>query len=179
MNLQKESPLSTEDISAFFGDVFEASEGSDEGQLIAGFVHSLLLRTPERDIRLFTARDEGRLIGAICLSRMTYPDDPRDVFMLSPVAVATEAQGQGIGKRLITTGLDALKDEGISYAITYGDPAYYARCGFAQITEDFAKAPLALSQPQGWLGQPLGQTGNSPFKGTPTCVKALNNTALW
>ncbi|RFP90893.1 N-acetyltransferase [Rhodobacteraceae bacterium 63075] len=167
------------EIIALFSDTFTASEGAEEGRLIGDFVSGLLADTHRDDLRFFTAHESGALAGAVVFSRLRYPGDAREVFILSPMAVRPDMQRGGIGQRLITHGLDALREEGARYALTYGDPAYYAKTGFQPVDEGFAPAPLPLSMPQGWLGQPLQAGGEEPFRGTPACVPALDNPALW
>ncbi|NHX28161.1 N-acetyltransferase [Escherichia coli] len=165
-------------MATLFAETFAASEGADEGEVIRAFVADMLATTPAPDLHVFTALDEGAPVGCILFSRLRY-DDTRTVFILSPVAVRPGHQGRGVGQGLITHGLGALRDSGVDYAITYGDPAYYTRVGFAQITQDFAPAPLPLSQPIGWLGQSLSETAPAPFAGPSHCVSALNNPGLW
>ena len=55
--------------------------------------------------------------------------------MMAPVAVATAHQGKGIGQRLISHGLDALRREGVDIAVTYGDPAFHGRVGFKPVSD--------------------------------------------
>lgn len=49
---------------------------------------------------------------------------------LGPVAVAPVHQRQGIGTRLISTGLEALRERGVPFVVVLGSPDYYARFGF-------------------------------------------------
>jgi hypothetical protein len=91
------------------------------------------------------------LSGAIVFSRMSYAGDARAVFVLAPVAVAPDRQGQGVGTALIRHGLDALRARGVDVALTYGDPAYYGRLGFRPITTEIAAAPFRCNSPMaGW-----------------------------
>lgn len=166
-------------LEDLFRDTFTKAEGADEGRLIGAFVSALLGTTPPDDLRVFSAWDAGELIGAIAFSRLRYPSDPRAVFILSPVAVRSDQQGEGIGQALIAHGIQVLRDEGSDCLLTYGDPAYYLKSGFHPISESFAAAPLTLSMPQGWLGQPLTEAGKAPYSGTPACVTALKTPALW
>lgn len=166
-------------IISLFTETFTASEGPDEGALIGRLVQDLLARTPAADIRVFRATDNGRLVAAVVFTRLTYPDDPRYVVLLSPMAVATECQGKGIGQALIRHALEALRSEGAEVAITYGDPAFYGRVGFGPITEDQARAPLPLSMPQGWIGQSLTDGQMPVLRGKPACVPALNRPEVW
>jgi predicted N-acetyltransferase YhbS len=113
----------------------------------------------------FAARVEGALVGAIVFSRMRYAGDARQVFVLAPVAVATDRQGQGVGTALIRHGLAALRARGVDVALTYGDPAYYGRIGFRPITTEDRRGALSAAIPHGWLGQALGGGPLRPLVG--------------
>jgi len=169
----------TEDLAAFFEAVFSASEGASEGAVIGALAKGLLTTTPAPDLHVFTAHVEGALTGAIILTRLDYPDDARRVWLLSPVAVATDVQGTGVGQALISYGLKALQAKGADVALTYGDINFYAKVGFAQITPEIATPPQPLSYPHGWLGQSLTGAPLAPLKGASTCAKALSDPAYW
>ena len=166
-------------IIDLFAATFTASEGREEGALIGELVRNLLETTPDDDIHVFTASENGALAGAAIFTRLTYPQDARTVFILSPMAVATVRQGEGIGQALIGHALSALRERGVDVAMTYGDPAFYGKVGFEPVSEDRARAPLPLSQPIGWIGQSLSGGPLTPLKGPGTCVAALNDPALW
>jgi predicted N-acetyltransferase YhbS len=99
--------------------------------------------------------------------------------LMAPVAVASEHQGNGIGQRLIAHGLDALRQEGVDIAVTYGDPAFYGRSGFKPVTEAELPAPQPLNQPQGWIAQSLTEAPLTPLRGPARCVAAFDDPALW
>ncbi|WP_051332398.1 GNAT family N-acetyltransferase [Cucumibacter marinus] len=166
-------------LIALFTRTFTVSEGQKEGALIGDLVRDLLADTPTRDIRVFCAEVEGDPIGAAIFTRLTYPEDPHIVFLLSPLAVAPESQGQGIGQALLKKALEMLRCEGIQIAITYGDPSFYGRVGFRPVTEKQARAPLPLSFPGGWIGQSLTEVQMPNLQGPSTCVSALNRSELW
>jgi putative acetyltransferase len=168
-----------QELIDLFTATFAASEGPDEGALIGGLVHDLLADTPRDDIRVFCAEDEGNIIGAVIFTRLTYPADPHIVFLLSPMAVASERQRKGIGQALLSHALQALRFEGIQIAVTYGDPNFYGRVGFRRITEDQARAPLPLSFPHGWIGLSLTGDVMPTLQGPSTCVSALNRSDVW
>lgn len=90
--------------------------------------------TPQEDLRVFTAWNNGDLDGAIIFSRLTFVGDTCAVFVLGPVAVATKRQGKSIGQRLISHGLTVLRQQGVDFAATYRDPRFYERVGFTAIT---------------------------------------------
>jgi putative acetyltransferase len=166
-------------IVNLFEATFTASEGADEGVLIGGLVRNLLATTPADDIRVFRAEDAGHLVGAVVFTRLTYPDDPRLVVLLSPMAVASHRQRQGVGTTLIAHALSILRANGAEVAITYGDPAFYGRVGFKPITEEMAPAPRPLRLPHGWIGQSLTGEAFPAFSGRPACVPALNRPDVW
>jgi len=166
-------------ISEFFTATFSASEGADEGKVIGDLVRDLMETTPSKDLFVWSAYDDQMFLGCIFLSRLAYAEDDRTVFILSPVAVRTDRQKNGIGQKLIAYGVDDLRQKGIDFVLTYGDPNYYSKTGFRQITEEFAQAPLKLSLPEGWLGQSLSDKDERPLSGPSRCVPALNNPELW
>lgn len=167
-----------QEVVDLFTATFTASEGAEEGALIGDLVRAQLARTARPDLRVFLAEEEGALVGGAVFTRLAYDDD-RAVFVLGPVAVATGRQGRGIGQALLEHGLAALRDAGVDIAVTYGDPAYYARVGFAPIPETLAAAPFQLRHPEGWLGQSLTDEPLRPLKGRPRCVEALNDPVFW
>ncbi len=166
------------DIESLFVSVFTKSEGKLEGALIGNLSKELIAETDERDLYGFVAVDEGRIIGSIFFSRLTFESDI-DVFILSPVAIHSNHQGKGIGQELISYGLRAMKANGVQLAITYGDPRFYTKVGFNPVSQDIVRPPLELSQPEGWLGQTLGGDSIEVIPGSCSCVKALNNPAYW
>jgi len=168
-----------EQIVDLFVATFTASEGAEEGALIGNLVSGLLKDTPHRDIHVFTVSDHGDIVGGAVFSRLIYADDRRSVFILSPMAVATIRQGQGIGKALLRHALAVLRDNGVDVAVTYGDPAFYGKVGFLPISQDTAAAPLPLSFPEGWIGQSLTGEPLRALKGRCTCVAALDDPAFW
>ncbi|PRZ42624.1 GNAT family N-acetyltransferase [Tritonibacter scottomollicae] len=134
-------------IADIFNASFTASEGSKEGELIGELAHRLMEETPQEDLRVFTAWNNGELDGAIIFSRLTFDGDKRAVFVLGPVAVATKRQGKNIGQRLIAHGLTVLQQQGVDFAATYGDPRFYERVGFTAITEKKCARAISFAAP--------------------------------
>jgi putative acetyltransferase len=109
-----------------FTSTFNASEGEEEGALIGELARNLLGGAAEEDLFVFAAEEDGTIVGGIVFSRLSYEQDERTVFVLAPVAVAPFQQGKGIGQRLLSHGLAALRSAGVDIVMTYGDPNYYA-----------------------------------------------------
>lgn len=168
----------TEEVIELFTEVFSASENESEGQVIGNLVSDLIATTDPADLIGFVAISGDRIVGCIFFSRFLVPGD--DVaFILSPVAIATGEQGAGIGQQLISYGLDHLKSLDVNLAFTYGDPSYYSKTGFNQITEEVVTAPFELSQPEGWLAQSLDGNPLKAMQGPTRCVGALGHQKYW
>lgn len=170
-----------EDASAIvqlFRSVFADSEGETEGELIGKLAAGLLETTNERDLFNYVANADGRVVGSVFFSRLDFGTDI-EAFILAPVAVSSDRQREGIGQALINHGLAELTDRGINAVLTYGDPAFYQKVGFRQISSTIIKAPYELSQPEGWLGQSLVDNSLESLSGKCTCVAAFNNPVYW
>jgi len=166
-------------IAELFRATFTASEGASEGELIGSLAADLMAQTPAKDLRVFTAMQDGRLVAAVVFSRLSFPQDARQVALLSPMAVATDQQSKGIGQSLLAFALGTLRTDGVGVVMTYGDPVFYSKAGFCQITEGQARAPLPLSMPFGWLGQCLTGPEFAPLQGPSFCVAPLNRPDVW
>ena len=98
--------------------------------------------------------------------------------LLGPLAVLPERQRQGLGSALVRAGLDALRDRGTRRVLVLGDPAYYARFGFAP--ERGTAAPYDL--PEAWRDawQSLALSDESAPKAKRLAVPApWRDPALW
>lgn len=179
MDFTTEYKDKTDDIIAMFAETFTQSEGAEAGLLIKGLVTDMLTTLTADDMRVFSAVEDGTVLGSVIFTRMTYEQDARTVFILAPVAISTSQQGQGLGQRLIQHGLQALNSEGVSIALTYGDINLYSKVGFGLITEADAQAPLPLQYPEGWLGQSLSGGRFEPLQGPSRCTTPLNDPDHW
>ncbi|MCG5517162.1 MULTISPECIES: GNAT family N-acetyltransferase [unclassified Ectothiorhodospira] len=179
MEFSKKFKGREQNIIDLFHAAFAHAEGAEEGALIGNLVRHQMTDTTEPDLHVFLAKMDRAIVGGAIFSRLTYDQDDRCVFILAPVAVASERQGQGIGQKLLARGLEALRNAGVDVVLTYGDPNYYSRVGFKPISESLAPAPFTLKQPEGWLGQSLAGGEMAPLKGAPHCIPALNDPVFW
>ena len=97
-------------------------------------------RHVEEDVRInaagaFVAEADGRILGYIT----THIDRIAGKARIPNLAVAAEARGQGLGRRLIAYALDYLRREGVAYAMIetmvgneVGEHLYPA-CGFVEV----------------------------------------------
>lgn len=165
-------------LGKLFREVFTASATAAEGAVIESLVRTLMAETPADELRGYAAEEDGRLVGGIVFSRLkTERGGP--AVLLSPVAVATDRQGRGLGRGLIEHGLRELQRVGVRLAVTYGDPAFYGRVGFHPVSTAQLTPPFALSQPEGWLAQVLPGRPVTEVLGRCTCVAAFDDPGLW
>lgn len=78
------------------------------------------------------AESDGEVVGHIAFSCASIGDASAGWYLLGPVAVRPGRQGEGIGRALIESGLDALRARGARGCVLVGDPAFYGRFGFGQ-----------------------------------------------
>lgn len=176
----------SQNVIDLYTKVFSNSEGQKEGESIGNLVADLIITTDDRDIIGFvTVSDDVEniigdtmIVGCVFFSRLTL-SNKEIAFILSPLAVAIEQQRKGIGLQLIQHGIDYLKSKKVDLLFTYGNPAYYSKVGFQQISEDIVKAPLKLSQPEGWLAQSLQRDTINITNTSSECVQALNKQQYW
>ncbi|WP_064608275.1 GNAT family N-acetyltransferase [Photobacterium sp. J15] len=167
-----------EEIKQLFCNTFSDSEGETEGKLIGDLAYDLIDITDSNDLFIFVATENKKIIGSIIFSRLTF-ETQISAFLLGPVAVQTAKHGKGVGQALINFGLQTLKDHGVQLAFTYGDPNFYSKVGFAHVSEEQIKAPLALTYPEGWLAQSLVSEKVAPIKGNSSCVEAISKPVYW
>jgi len=178
MNLELYEPSQQQKITELYTSVFTDSEGKDEGKLIGDLVSELQETADKKDIFGFVVKNGEAIVGCIFFTRMTF-DIPITSFILSPVAVSTSMQNQGLGQKLINFSINYLKEKRVELILTYGDPNYYSKVGFKAISERIIPAPLKLTYPDGWLAQSLIGDEIPIIKGSSRCVKALNEQKYW
>nr|WP_216604776.1 N-acetyltransferase [Vibrio chagasii] len=172
-----------ETITQLFTQTFTDSEGKNEGKTVGKLANDLLTTTDPTELLCFVAEDDSiesdsKVLGAIIFTPLTF-DDETKACLLSPVAVSTQVQKRGIGQQLINFGLQTLKEQGVELAVTYGDPSYYSRVGFDQITVEQIPAPFDLSYPHGWIAQSLNGGEIKVASEQSSCVEALAHAQYW
>ncbi|MDW3207833.1 MAG: N-acetyltransferase [Alphaproteobacteria bacterium] len=86
-----------------------------------------LRREGDLTISLVAETEDGTL-GHIGFSAMKAPFR---ALGLAPLAVATDAAGQGIGSALVRLGLESATDRAFRAVFVLGDPGFYGRFGFS------------------------------------------------
>lgn len=82
------------------------------------------------------AEENGEIVGHFILSKFPISGKfENEVLLLSPVSVAIEKQGQGVGTFMLQRGIQFAADLGFKGIIVEGDYKYYQRFGFKTSTE--------------------------------------------
>ena len=79
------------------------------------------------------AEDGGQVVGHIAFSQVTINGEHIAWYGLAPVSVDPNHQNQGIGSKLIITGLEAIRKLGVKGCVLLGEPEYYGRFGFKPV----------------------------------------------
>jgi putative acetyltransferase len=98
------------------------------------------LRADEDAMFELVAEEDGEIVGHIVFSRL-WADRFELYGALAPLAVRPDRQGQGLGSRLVRTGLENAREFGCFGVLVLGDPAYYSRFGFSAAAAQDVEAP--------------------------------------
>lgn len=150
-------PAIAEVITAAFG-------RADEAELVAR------LREDGDAVFELVAEADGAVVGHIFFSRL-WADRPELYGALAPLAVTPAFQNQGVGGKLVKSGLEYAREFGCHGLLVLGDPAYYGRFGFSaeaarDVAAPFAGLPAfqALALGENAFGAPLSVTYPDAFE---------------
>ncbi|EWT02425.1 acetyltransferase [Intrasporangium oryzae NRRL B-24470] len=79
------------------------------------------------------ARADDRVVGYVMLSGTDLVDDAgnrREILTLTPLAVAPEYEGRGIGSALVRAAVEEADRRGEPLVVLEGSPRFYGRLGF-------------------------------------------------
>jgi putative acetyltransferase len=138
-------------------DLVVREERSDDFDAIAQVVEAAFTSPVEaklvEDIRAsphyvpelsLVAEHEGRVVGHVMLSYSTLVDGDteRAILQLSPLAVAPDMQGRGIGSALVPAACALADARGEPLVVLEGSPAYYGRFGFEPSADYRIQLPI-------------------------------------
>jgi putative acetyltransferase len=126
MIIRKEKPSDVEAIT----DITKAAfKNHPYGHKTEQFIINALRAAGALTVSL-VAESEGKVVGHIAFSPVTFTDGSKNWYGLGPVSVLPDYQKQGIGTKLVNEGLNLLKDLGAEGCVLVGDPHFYERFGF-------------------------------------------------
>lgn len=145
VNIRAAVPADTPTILAVVAAAFGEHEGVDV--LVTALDESGSTRAS------LVAEENGEVVGHVQLSR-SWVDARRqlvDVLVLSPLSVAPEHQGRGIGTQLITAAVEEAERLGAPAVFLEGDPAFYGPRGWSPA------GPLGFTAPSMRIPAPAFQ----------------------
>jgi predicted N-acetyltransferase YhbS len=86
------------------------------------------LREAARRVAGFAARQNGRMVGSVRLWAITVGG--AEAVFLGPIAVASDARGEGLGADLVAACVDEARRRGVAGVLLVGDAPYFSRFGF-------------------------------------------------
>lgn len=111
--------------------VFTEHENADEGKLVRRLVEEIRAKKyymPELELLML---QDGAPVGYVMFSRFHIEGRYDDrLLLLSPCAVRTDLQRQGISRELIEYGFARAREMGFRAALVEGNPANYRSRGF-------------------------------------------------
>ena len=111
--------------------VFTEHENAEEGRTVRALVEEIRSKKyylPELELLMI---EDGEVIGYVMFSRFHVEGKYEDrLVLLSPAAVKTSCQRQGISRELIEYGLKKAAEMGFTAAMVEGNPANYRARGF-------------------------------------------------
>ena len=168
-----------EDSKAIQG-LYRTAFPESEAERITLLADDLLREITDPATFTLIAEDNHCIVAAVSFSPVKCNTDSSwQGYILAPLAVSPEHQGQGIGSTLVNTGVEILVGRGINTLFVYGDPAYYGRFGFnAQLAAPY-NPPYPLTFPEGWQALSIGEEAIPGELCTLSCVNSLADPALW
>jgi putative acetyltransferase len=120
-------------------DLVEAIRASDE------YVPELTL----------VAEEDGRIVGHVMFSYSALEGSDTGLLQLSPLSVAPERQGSGIGSALTREALRLADERGEPLVLVLGHPSYYPRFGFRPASSLGLEAPNPEWPDEAFMAVPL------------------------
>lgn len=172
MHIRKSTLSDSQLIKQLHLEAFDSNEREDVSRL------ALELISESESVQSLVAIEGDEIIGHVVFSPMRItPSNDVLAYILAPLAVAPAKQKQGVGSKLIQSGLDTLTAIGIDAVFVLGDPNYYSRSGFN--IRHSVKTPYQLAYPEAWLALELKAGSLQGVSGTADCLSALMFPKLW
>ncbi len=176
MRIRKAHLQDSRSIKALYLSAFS----KDECEVVANLALKLLSEITIPETFALVAEMDDNVIGHIAFSPVTQENISNCLaYILAPLAVSPEFQKQGIGTRLMESGINHLFSVGVNILFVYGDPQYYGRFGFNADLAARYIPPYELEYDFGWQAMYLTEIKDIHSTIELTCVESLMNPQLW
>jgi putative acetyltransferase len=126
IDVRPERPDDRDAVAAVVLDAFRA-----HGPAVVAFVDALRPSQGYVPELALVAVDASGVVGYVMLSWVPLRDSACDrILNLTPLAVRSDRQREGVGASLVTSGLALADEAGEPAVVVEGVPAYYPRFGF-------------------------------------------------
>jgi putative acetyltransferase len=100
------------------------------------------------DVISLVAVCDDKVVGHILFSPLTIENDEESLpaLILAPIAVLPEYQKQGIGTKLVESGIIECRNQNHSIIILVGHPEYYPRFGFKSAEKNGIQHPFEVPE---------------------------------
>jgi putative acetyltransferase len=147
-----------------------------------GMVKALLVDPNAKPILSLIAFKDQQAVGYILFTKahLTKRKETTVISILAPLAIVPNTQ-QGIGGKLIESGLQILSDSGVDLVFVLGDPDYYSRYGFCPAANIGFSAPYPIPDDYqaAWMVQALYPGVMGTVSGKVICSDELNKAEYW
>ena len=149
----------------------------------SNLVNDLLNDDSAKPLLSLLAIDDEEAVGHILFTkvRITGNENALSAMILAPLAILPDAQGKGIGGKLIDEGLKQLSDSNFDLVFVLGHPEYYPRFGFktAGVRGFEAPYPIPDKNASAWMVQELRPGIIGRLSGKIICADMLNEPEHW
>jgi putative acetyltransferase len=143
------------EIEADFPAIAEVTEAAfgqpDEARLVEA-IRSCDEFVPELTL---VAEEDGRIVGHVMFSYSAVEGSDARLLQLSPLSVAPDRQGEGIGAALTRKALRLADERGEPLVLVLGHPTYYPRFGFRPASTFGLAAPNPEWPDEAFMAVPL------------------------
>ena len=149
----------------------------------ADLVRELLHDPSAKPLLSLLAFKKDRAVGHILFTptRLSGTKDTVSTAILAPLAIVPDAQHQGVGGKLIKSGIAMLSRSGVDLVFVLGHPDYYPRFGFTPAGRLGFEAPYPIpdEHADAWMVQALRPEVVGTVSGKVICADALNKPEHW
>jgi putative acetyltransferase len=160
--------------------VIKTSFPIEEHKLISILAKELSDEISTPPVKSFIAEIDKKIIGYVSFSPIFFKLNTNILgYILSPLAVSSNIQNQGVGTKIVNFGIGELTKKGVHVLLVYGDPGYYKRFGFNEDIGNLFVHQYTLKYPFGWLGIKLNSYAANISPIEFECIDGLNKPELW
>jgi len=151
-----------------------------EKDIVSKLAIDLLVESTAPQTISLVAETDNAVVGHVAFSPVKIDNNDSLLgYILAPLAVKPDYQKQGVGSKLIESGIDILLKMGVNILFVYGDPKYYGRFGFSTENAEKFIPQHKLQYPFGWQAVTLNQFSNENVASKIVCVASLGDPKLW